>query len=678
VLCLCGCVVAGASTRAVAQQATPPAKPDSAAPTVLPPVTVTGNRELAVPPPVSTVEVSVEALQRAPAGNPYELIGRAAGIEVHQQGQGPGFASNVVIGGFTSDHSSDVLLVLDGVPINLPIHGHVEGYSDWSILSPGAISTTRVIHGPASPLYGDFNFGGVVEEYTAADANGAAGSLGATTFGDVRGWLTTGFQHPGAGAMLSLSGQREEGWRENADYLLGSGVLRGWRTVGKGRLEGGLYAYGSSWNSPGYVSVDQYNQGDLTGAADTTDGGDGQRYIGALRYGLPLGAHTSLDTQLWGQVGNSTVFLTLPEDGVLGQSEERDDRKAIGFQAQFNQHTDDGQFSVGVSGRSDWTTYTLDQTEERVPTAPEQANDGRYQAAGLFARWRGMLGARFLYDLGLRGDVIRYRSLDLLDSLAGWQEATDPIVSPKLGASYFVSSRVQLQASLARGFRGPVGVIEDPSLPLVTAWAGEIGADYLNGPLQVGLSVFQFNTANERIKDPVSLEVVSAGTTRRRGASLEASWAVGTRLVLQAAGTLNDAAVTGLAEPVAVSLDVGAVRPPRPLFHDEPLQPGDAVPGVAQYFGRVGAEVIPRAGASMYALLRFTGPYTPIGEQGVTTRPYAVLDVGGTLNVGPLTSVDVDLLNLFDTKFPEIRASGYINPGAPRSLLVSVRFLRPN
>jgi outer membrane receptor for ferric coprogen and ferric-rhodotorulic acid len=45
---------------------------------------------------------------------------------------------------------------------------------------------------------------------------------------------------------------------------------------------------------------------------------------------------------------------------------------------------------------------------------------------------------------------------------------------------------------------------------------------------------------------------------------------------------------------------------------------------------------------------------------------------------GPTTSLDVDLLNLFDTQYPEIRSSGYINPGAPRSLLVSVRFLRPN
>lgn len=655
-----------------------PRQPDTTKATTLKPIVVTGKREQAVAPPVATVEVSKQAVERAPASNAYDLIGRSAGIEVHQQGQGPGYASNVVIGGFTSDHSSDVLLVMDGVPINLPIHGHVEGYADWSILSPGAISTIRVIHGPASPLYGDFSLGGVVEAYTNADAAATTASLGVTTFGDVRGWVTTGARRENEGGLISFAGQREQGWRDNADYWLGNGVLRGWRAVGAGRLEAGLYLYGSDWNSPGFVSVDRYNNGDLTAATDTTDGGDAQRYIAALRYGIGFGEHTTLETQVWGQLGNSAVFLSLPEDGVVRQTAERDDRQAVGMQAQLGRHTDDGEFSVGISGRADWTTYTLDETVERAPVSAAQSNDGRYQALGMYARWRGMIGTRFLYDVGLRGDLVNYQSLDHLDSLPTWQEATDPFVSPKLGASYLASDRVRLLASLARGFRGPVGVIGDPERPLVTAWAGEVGAEYDVGTLSLALSFFQFNTANERIKDPITLDVVAAGTTRRRGISGSAGLLLGRRLTLQASGTLNDAKVTGIDEPVAVMLDQVGLRPPPPLFHTEPLAPGDDVPAVSKYFGRVGAEYLVGKAMSTYVLARFTGPFTPIGEQGVTTEPYSVVDMGGSIALGPRTSIDVDLLNVFDTKYAEIRASGYINPGAPRSLLVSVRLLRPN
>lgn len=674
---LSACLVVAGAHRAEAQQPTTP-KIDTTTPQTVTPIVVTGKREHAVAPPVSTVEVSTEALQRAPTGNPYDLIGRSAGIEVHQQGQGPGFASNVVIGGFTSDHSSDVLLVLDGVAINLPIHGHVEGYADWSILSPGAISATRVIHGPASPLYGDFSLGGVVEVYTAADADATSASLGVTTFGDVRGWVTGGFRHQGAGALVSVSGQREQGWRENADYLLGTAVLRGWRAVGQGRLEGGLYAYGSDWNSPGYVSVERYNQGDLEAATDTTDGGDAERYIGTLRYGVPLDSRTALETQLWGQLGNSTVFLTLPEDNVLRQTAERDDRQAVGMQAQVSRVTGDGEISVGVSGRADWTSYTLDETEERALVAAEQADDGRYQALGLYGRWRGMLSSRFMYDLGLRGDLVHYQSYNHLDSLAEWRSATDPVMSPKLGASYMASSRLRFLASLARGFRGPVGVISEPDRPLVTAWAGELGAEYGTGSLLVTLSLFQFNTANERIKDPVSLDVIATGTSRRRGVTGALAWQLGEKWTLEAEGTLNDATITGVAEPVDVVFDRIAIPVPRPNFHTEPLEPGDPVPGVSDYFGRVGAEFIPQLGFSTYALVRFTGPFTPIGERGVKTEAYSVVDVGGTVTLGAFTSLDVDLLNVFDTKYADIRASGYINPGAPRSLLVSVRMLRPH
>jgi outer membrane receptor protein involved in Fe transport len=252
------------------------------------------------------------------------------------------------------------------------------------------------------------------------------------------------------------------------------------------------------------------------------------------------------------------------------------------------------------------------------------------------------------------------------------------MLSPKIGASYLASSRIRVLGSLARGFRGPVGVIGDPSRPLVTAWAGEVGVEYDGGPLQLAASFFQFNTANERIRDPVSLDILATGTSRRRGISGSATWQISRRLLVLASGTLNDATITGAADPVDVVLDLGSLRPPRPNFHTEPLAPGDPVPGVSDFFGRVGAQFLPADGWSTYLLARFTGPYTPIGEPGITTQAYAVVDAGGSVALSDGTSIDVDLLNVFDTTYPEIRASGYINPGAPRSLLLSVRFLRPN
>src|SRR3954471_135372 len=184
-------------------------------------ITVTSERPRAAAPPVTTFVVPAAELRRTFANNPYDLLRRTSGIEVHEQGQGPGFASDAVIRGFSSDHSSDVLLVLDGVPVNLPVHGHVEGYSDWSILSPAAVSSMRVITGPASPLYGDFSLAGVVEVFTAADASGVSGSVTGSSYGDAGGWLRGGARSDNGGYLLAGDGHRQQGWRDNSDYWLG-------------------------------------------------------------------------------------------------------------------------------------------------------------------------------------------------------------------------------------------------------------------------------------------------------------------------------------------------------------------------------------------------------------------------------------------------------------------------
>lgn len=51
------------------------------------------------------------------------------------------------------------------------------------------------------------------------------------------------------------------------------------------------------------------------------------------------------------------------------------------------------------------------------------------------------------------------------------------------------------------------------------------------------------------------------------------------------------------------------------------------------------------------------------------------MKAGGSIEIEPLGALlDLELQNVFDTKFPEIRASGFINPGAPRTLRAALRF----
>ncbi|HET7422445.1 MAG TPA: TonB-dependent receptor [Gemmatimonadales bacterium] len=658
-----------------------PASNDSSKVTELAPIEVTAARAAqSPPPPVETVQVSAEQIQRTPATDAYDLVRRASGIEVHQQGQGPGFASDAVIRGFTSDHSSDVLLVLDGVPINLPIHGHVEGYADWSVLSPAAVTGIRVIHGPASPFYGDFAFGGVVEATTGMDAEGTIGAVEGSSFGDAGGWVRTGRRRVDAGYAVALDGTRQEGWRDNSSYLLGNGSLAGWRQLGKGRLDGGVLLYGSNWNSPGFVSVERYNDGDLEAATDPTDGGDAGRLVAHGHYTQPMGANTTLDANLWGQGVRSKVYLNIPEDDQVAQTEEEDRRVAFGGQAMLAHQVGGGELDVGVSGRADWTEYDLYNTIARQRAGQEQGDDGDYQNGALFARWRGLIGTRIVYDVGGRLDLVRYSSLDLLDPTAVRQSETRTMASPKLGARYLLSSRVALLGNLSRGFRGAIGVIGDPTRPPVTAWSKELGTSYDDSRLHAQVALFRIDVADERILDPVTREVSDAGQSVRQGVSLDLTWTAVPRLRLLFEGTYNDAKITGIEQSgaVTVSDELAAAVAPVPIvpnLHDVPLTPGSKVPGVASWLGRTGVEADLLASVTSRALVRFSGPYTPIGEPGVRTQEYAVLDLGASIRLGQSgTTLDLDLLNAFDTRYPELRASGYLNPGAPRSLRAAMRF----
>ena len=235
-----------------------------------------------------------------------------------------------MIRGFSSDHSSDVLLVLDGVPINLPVHGHVEGYSDWSILSPAAVSSLRVITGPASPLYGDFAMAGVVEVFTAADAVGhhrqslsvelrrrrrvaPHRAPGGTTAGTC--WLEMGSGNRDGATT------RPTGWATACSAAGGKWAPAGSKAAWRSTARAGTHRDFSRWI--------RYNAGDLTSAMDPTDGGSAYRGIAHGRFSTVAGT-TGIEATAWLQHVHSDVFLTIPEDGLLNQSDELDRRNAVG------------------------------------------------------------------------------------------------------------------------------------------------------------------------------------------------------------------------------------------------------------------------------------------------------------------------------------------------------------
>ena len=226
-------------------------------------------------------------------------------------------------------------------------------------------------------------------------------------------------------------------------------------------------------------------------------------------------------------------------------------------------------------------------------------------------------------------------------------------------------------------------MIADPVLDPIRGWSKEVGARYEGAAVTAQVALFRLDVSHERIQDPVTREILATGRSKRQGINADAEVHLSRVFTLFGDGTINDAVIKGApasggAAPVAVlpDLSLGDIhRPLRPSFHIEPPEPGDRVPNVARWLGRVGMEAAITPRIATRAMLRFSGPYTPIGEPGVETQGYAIVDLGTSLAIEPLGGVlDLELQNLFDTKYPEIRASGFINPGAPRTLRAAIRF----
>ena len=701
---------------AVGAQQTPPSRADSLARdsavtrrAVLTPVTVTSQRARSVPPPVATIVLDTARLTTSHAASAYDLVRRVAGIEVHEQGQGPGFTSNVVVRGFNSDHSADALLVIDGVPINAPIHGHVEGFADWNLLLPAAVSDMRLIAGTASPLYGDFALAGVMEVFTAADAVGSSSALQGSSFGDVSGWLRTGRRGSRSGTLLALEGQQQRGWQRNSQYGLGNALLRGWHAVPGGRVEGGLQLYGSRWDSPGFVNIARYNTRDLRDAVDSTDGGDSRRLIAHARLARSIGTvggrAAGLDLTAWAQRSQQAMFLNVPGEGaVTRQSEERDERTGVGGQAQVAVRLRTGEIVVGASGRRDVSDYLMYRTFARARSSLDHSYDASFWNAASFVRWRTLVATRVALDLGARVDALHYDALDRVanaNAASGVprRQATTLVVSPKLGVRYLLpwdvaGTSISLLGSSSRGFRGAVGVIADPTRAPVLAWSHEVGMEASRDALQLRAALFRADVANERVFNPVTLGVSGEGQSRRQGIDLRASWlrqssGSGYRRLLPVpdgttlfgALTVNDARFLG----AVPSSNGPSVRPTQPgAFHDHnvPILPGDPVPGVARFSGRVGAEGrVAETGTTWRLSYRVLGAFVPIGEPGVWTRNASVLDAGVSVplrlgrarGASDRITLDLDLQNLLDLRYVENRASGFITPGVPRVVRVGFR-----
>ena len=257
----------------------------------LPPVTVTAPRpvdnaasELHVPGDTLN-ERPVTTSRRSPRGGPWPD---------RRQHSGEGKANQYFLRGFNLDHGTDLAITVDGMPVNMPTHGHGQGYADINWLIPEMVDKS-IIRGPYFADEEAFSSaGGACINYS----DRLAKNLVTATMGSYGYWrglaaasVPFGRHSPGAGEVMSYNGP----WDipDTGPQIQRLPALQ--RGHASRRHRGDGDGYTNSWHSTDQIPARGVPPGIIGrfGTLDPTDGGDTQRYspVGAGAAATTLGLH---------------------------------------------------------------------------------------------------------------------------------------------------------------------------------------------------------------------------------------------------------------------------------------------------------------------------------------------------------------------------------------------------
>src|SRR5689334_4151917 len=109
-------------------------------------------------------------LELRPIAREGELLETVPGM-IATQHSGDGKANQYFVRGFNLDHGTDFQTRLDGMPLNMPTHGHGQGYTDLNFLVPELVDYIDYKLGVYHPEVGDFGSAGGAEFHLLSRIN---------------------------------------------------------------------------------------------------------------------------------------------------------------------------------------------------------------------------------------------------------------------------------------------------------------------------------------------------------------------------------------------------------------------------------------------------------------------------------------------------------------------------
>jgi hypothetical protein len=203
-------------------------------------VTVTGKRTFAnladvenpaenligVAQSASQGAITARQLDARPIMRAGEVLETVPGVVISQH-SGEGKANQYYLRGFNLDHGTDFATTVAGMPVNMPTHGHGQGYSDLNFLIPELVSAVQYSKGPYFADQGDFATAGSANINYANRLDTPIVHLGGGGEGFGRAVLAASPTLANGHALAALEVERNDGpWVGPDRYQKVNGVLR--------------------------------------------------------------------------------------------------------------------------------------------------------------------------------------------------------------------------------------------------------------------------------------------------------------------------------------------------------------------------------------------------------------------------------------------------------------------
>lgn len=487
----------------------------------------------------SSSYISQSSFANRPKNSAQDLLRLVPGLFIAQHAGG-GKAEQIFIRGFDCDHGTDIATFVDGIPVNMPSHGHGQGYADLHFLIPEVVEGMSVFKGTSSPLYGDFATGAAVsfKTYDSLPTNliqfeGGSVPTGSNPLTSTRGLalLKVPIKSDKVSSYFAADVINNSGYfKINQDFKRVNLFSKTTIAINDySKIQFSVTGFGSSWNASGQIPERAVAKGIISryGSIDPNEGGTTQRNNYNLTYTTKLGSG-EFETQAYACTYRFKLFSDFTfflNDPVNGDMIEQDDNRAIkGLNTKysvghklFNMYN---KFTIGATFRSDeienqlWHSPKRERLSATSHALVHQRSNAVYfnEVFRFSNHFRAEVGARYDYFVFDVEDLLPTDSAHKNFSGFNYQSA----INPKLNLIYTVSDKLQFFFNTGSGYhsndaRSAVQDKGQHQLPL--AVSSEIGTLFHIKKTVVSAALWGMDLSNELVYTG------DDGTTEDRGAS---------------------------------------------------------------------------------------------------------------------------------------------------------------